>query len=81
MTEERAHMALSPEYTGSGEEKDTGSTDKLMKIQFPSTLKKQLVDDSEFVNQLGKLVKLPRSPNVDEILKKYLDYRSKKDGM
>ncbi|XP_058081174.1 protein MRG1 isoform X2 [Magnolia sinica] len=63
------------------EEKDTGSTEKLMKIQFPSTLKKQLVDDWEFVTQLGKLVKLPRNPNVDDILKKYLDYRSKKDGM
>lgn len=28
-----------------------------------------------------QLVKLPRSPNVDGILKKYLEYRSKKDGM
>ncbi|TXG59364.1 hypothetical protein EZV62_013937 [Acer yangbiense] len=28
-----------------------------------------------------QLVKLPRSPNVDEILSKYLQYRSKKDGM
>lgn len=27
-----------------------------MKIQFPSTLKKQLVDDREFVIQLGKVV-------------------------
>ncbi|KAG9440358.1 hypothetical protein H6P81_020523 [Aristolochia fimbriata] len=62
------------------EEKDTGSTEKLVKIQFPSTLKKQLVDDWEYVTQLGKLVKLPRSPNVDEILKKYLDYRLKKDN-
>ncbi|RWR82979.1 protein MRG1 [Cinnamomum micranthum f. kanehirae] len=63
------------------EEKDTGSTEKSMKIQFPSTLKKQLVDDREFVTQLGKLVRLPRNPNVDDILKKYLDYRSKKDSM
>ncbi|XP_068657087.1 protein MRG1-like [Aristolochia californica] len=62
------------------EEKDTGSTEKLVKIQFPSTLRKQLVDDWEYVTQLGKLVKLPRSPNVDEIFKKYLDYRLKKDG-
>jgi len=49
-------------------------------LQFPLTLKKQLVDDAEFVTQLGKLVKLPRSPNVDDILKKYLEYRTKKDG-
>ncbi|OVA15917.1 Chromo domain/shadow [Macleaya cordata] len=63
------------------EEKDTVSIEKLVKIQIPSTLKKQLVDDWEFVAQLGKLVKLPRSPSVDDILKKYLDYKSKKDGM
>ncbi|XP_077225214.1 MRG family protein isoform X2 [Tasmannia lanceolata] len=62
------------------EEKDIGSIEKLLKIQFPSTLKKQLVDDCGFVTQLGKLVKLPRSPNVDDILKKYLDYKVKKDG-
>ncbi|KAI3834239.1 hypothetical protein MKX03_030046 [Papaver bracteatum] len=63
------------------EEKDTISNEKLVKIQIPSTLKKQLVDDWEFVVQLGKLVKLPRSPCVDEIMKRYLDYKLKKDGM
>ncbi|KAK1589457.1 hypothetical protein Q3G72_034307 [Acer saccharum] len=60
---------------------DTLSTEKFVKIQMPATLKKQLVDDWEFINQQDKLVKLPRSPNVDEILSKYLQYRSKKDGM
>ncbi|XP_012079316.1 protein MRG1 isoform X2 [Jatropha curcas] len=60
---------------------DNLSAEKLVKIQIPSTLKKQLVDDWEFVTQQDKLVKLPRSPNVDEILTKYLEYRSKKDGM
>ncbi|KAL9461323.1 hypothetical protein AB3S75_004344 [Citrus x aurantiifolia] len=65
----------------SGTEKDNVSVEKLVKIQIPSTLKKQLVDDWEFVNQQDKLVKLPRSPNVDDILTKYLQYRSKKDGM
>ncbi|GAY50257.1 hypothetical protein CUMW_125240 [Citrus unshiu] len=60
---------------------DNVSVEKLVKIQIPSTLKKQLVDDWEFVNQQDKLVKLPRSPNVDDILTKYLQYRSKKDGM
>ncbi|KAI4327403.1 hypothetical protein L6164_019870 [Bauhinia variegata] len=54
---------------------------KLVKIQIPATLKKQLVDDWDFVTQQDKLVKLPRSPTVDEILTKYLEYRSKKDGM
>ncbi|CAN6539847.1 unnamed protein product [Malus baccata var. baccata] len=46
-------------------------------LQMPQTLKKQLVDDCQFITHLGKLVKLPRTPNVDDIFKKYLDYRSK----
>ncbi|CAO2828219.1 unnamed protein product [Amaranthus hypochondriacus] len=62
------------------DEKESISADKFVKIQMPSTLKKQLVDDWEFVTQKDKLVKLPRSPNVDEVLKKYLDYRTRKDG-
>ncbi|XP_034913066.1 protein MRG1 isoform X1 [Populus alba] len=65
----------------SGMEKDNLPVEKLVKIQIPSTLKKQLVDDWEFVTQQDKLVKLPRSPNVDDILTKYLEYMSKKDGM
>ncbi|TYI54138.1 hypothetical protein E1A91_D11G054600v1 [Gossypium mustelinum] len=65
----------------SGVEKDNSSMEKLVKIQIPSTLKKQLVDDWDFVTQQDKLVKLPRSPNVDDILTKYLEYRSKKDGI
>ncbi|GAV74862.1 MRG domain-containing protein/Tudor-knot domain-containing protein [Cephalotus follicularis] len=62
-------------------EKDNVPVEKLVKILIPSTLKKQLVDDWEFVAQQDKLVKLPRSPTVDDILTKYLEYRSKKDGM
>ncbi|KAI3500390.1 hypothetical protein L1887_36211 [Cichorium endivia] len=62
-------------------EKENASVEKPVKIQIPSALKKQLVDDWEFVNHQDKLVKLPRSPNVDDILAKYLEYRSKKDGM
>ncbi|XP_019174693.1 PREDICTED: protein MRG1-like isoform X2 [Ipomoea nil] len=50
-------------------------------IQIPSSLKKQLVDDCEFITHLGKLVQLPRSPSVNEILSKYSDYRLKKDGI
>ncbi|XP_078170988.1 MRG family protein isoform X3 [Carex rostrata] len=61
-------------------EKEKKPQESPLMLQFPLTLKKQLVDDAEFVTQLGKLVKLPRSPNVDDILKKYLEYRTKKDG-
>ncbi|KAJ4834603.1 hypothetical protein Tsubulata_024480 [Turnera subulata] len=65
----------------SGTEKDNLALEKLVKIQIPPALKKQLVDDWEFVSQQDKLVKLPRSPNVDDILTKYLEFVSKKDGM
>ncbi|SPT15772.1 unnamed protein product [Triticum aestivum] len=61
-------------------EKERRSSESLLMSQFPVTLKKQLVDDWEFVTQLGKLVKLPRSPTVDGILTKYLEYRVKKDN-
>ncbi|XP_058221136.1 protein MRG1-like isoform X3 [Rhododendron vialii] len=32
------------------------------------------------IDSVEKLVRLPRNPNVDDILKKYLDHRLKKDG-
>ncbi|CAN1343162.1 Protein MRG1 [Linum perenne] len=67
--------------TDSTAEKGNASIDKLGKIQIPSTLKKQLVDDWDFVTQQEKLVKLPRSPTVDDILAKYLEYKSKKEGV
>ncbi|KAK2445647.1 hypothetical protein P8452_23258 [Trifolium repens] len=54
--------------------------DKLVNIQIPPTLRKQLVDDFEFITHLGKLVKLPRTPNVNDIFKTYFDYRLKKSG-
>ncbi|KAL1540897.1 Protein mrg1 [Salvia divinorum] len=60
---------------------DNPTTENLIKIQIPPSLKKRLVDDWEFITQQNKLVKLPRSPNVDDILTKYLEHRSKKDGM
>ncbi|KAL3637665.1 hypothetical protein CASFOL_018113 [Castilleja foliolosa] len=60
---------------------DNRALEKLIKIQIPPNLKKRLVDDCEQVTQQNKLVKLPRSPSVDEILAKYLEIRSKKDGI
>lgn len=53
---------------------------KHVNIHIPSMLKKQLIDDCESTTHLGKLVKLPRSPNVVEILSEYHDYRLKRDG-
>ncbi|XP_024024846.1 protein MRG2 isoform X2 [Morus notabilis] len=62
--------------------KDNGAVfmEKLVNIQMPPTLKKQLNDDSVFVTNMGKLVKLPRTPNVHDIFNTYVDYREKKDG-
>lgn len=65
---------------GKKRKNDASKVEKLVNIQIPVKLKKQLVDDSEFVTHLGKLVKLPRTPNVEDIMKKYLEYRLKKDG-
>ncbi|KAL4301649.1 hypothetical protein AHAS_Ahas17G0322000 [Arachis hypogaea] len=61
-------------------EKPEVPPDKLVSIQIPPTLRKQLVDDCEFITHLGKLVKLPRTPNVNDIMKNYFDYRLKKCG-
>ncbi|EOY15820.1 MRG family protein, putative isoform 4 [Theobroma cacao] len=61
-------------------EKSAVPSEKIVSIQLPLTLRKQLVNDCEFITHLGKLVKLPRIPTVEDILKMYLDYRSKKDG-
>ncbi|KAJ8763259.1 hypothetical protein K2173_026160 [Erythroxylum novogranatense] len=60
--------------------KDKGAIpmEKLINLQIPAALKNQLVDDCESINHLGKLVKLPRKPNVDDILKKYVNHRLKK---
>ncbi|CAI0465107.1 unnamed protein product [Linum tenue] len=61
-------------------DKGTLALDKSASLQIPSKLKKQLIDDCEFITNLGKLVKLPRNPCVDDILSKYCAYRLKKDG-
>ncbi|RVW40451.1 hypothetical protein CK203_024831 [Vitis vinifera] len=34
-----------------------------------------------YIDFFLQLVRLPRAPTVDKILKKYLDYRIKRDGM
>lgn len=62
------------------EKEDDAQVGKPVKIQIPPTLKKQLVDDWESITQQDKLIKLPRSPNVDTILSKYMEYNSLKDG-
>ncbi|CAH1451113.1 unnamed protein product [Lactuca virosa] len=60
--------------------KGTVSYEKLIDIHIPSSLKKHLVNYSEYITHMGKLVKLPCSPNVDDILTLYLEHRSNKDG-
>ncbi|CAI9115886.1 OLC1v1016899C1 [Oldenlandia corymbosa var. corymbosa] len=60
-------------------EKAAPSSEKHINIPIPPALRKQLLDDWESVKKSNKLVKLPRSPNVDEIMSKYQDYRQKKE--
>ncbi|KAE8715656.1 F-box family protein [Hibiscus syriacus] len=57
------------------------SSEKLVNIRIPLTLKKHLINDCEFITHLGKLFILPRTPSVEDILKMYLDYRYKKDNI
>ncbi|KAL3514417.1 hypothetical protein ACH5RR_027134 [Cinchona calisaya] len=61
-------------------EKAVTLTEKRVNIHIPPALKRQLTDDWECITHLDKLVKLPRSPNVEEILSKYHDYRLEKDS-
>ncbi|KAI3660147.1 hypothetical protein MP638_002544 [Amoeboaphelidium occidentale] len=54
-----------------------------IRIPIPDNLKAQLIDDWENVTKNRRLVSLPRSPTVAEILSEYKEYRSKqklKDG-
>nr|XP_043637048.1 protein MRG1-like [Erigeron canadensis] len=59
--------------------KGTASYGKLIDLQIPPTLKKHLVNHWEYITHMGKLVKLPCSPNIDDILKLYLEQQSNKD--
>ncbi|GMI82668.1 MORF related gene 2 [Hibiscus trionum] len=85
-----AHVSLRNPKGGRGKRQKNDSickavpsniSEKLVKIHIPLTLKKQLINDCEFITHLGKLVKLPRTPNVEDILKMYIDYRYEKDNM
>ncbi|KAJ0024595.1 hypothetical protein Pint_08713 [Pistacia integerrima] len=55
--------------------------ENFVNLQIPPTLQKQLVDDCGSITHLGKLVKLPCTPTVDDILEKYRHYRLEKDGL
>ncbi|KAL9664125.1 hypothetical protein QQ045_019522 [Rhodiola kirilowii] len=50
---------------------------KAVDIRVPQSLRKQLSQDCELVAQMGELVNLPCSPNVEEILHMYIDNRLK----
>ncbi|KAJ0235696.1 Protein MRG2 [Hirschfeldia incana] len=55
-------------------------SDNLLTFNIPPALRKQLTDDCKFITQMQKLVELPRSPSVDDILKKYTDSKMEKHG-
>ncbi|KAK1392412.1 Chromatin modification-related protein eaf3 [Heracleum sosnowskyi] len=84
-TDEDVHNQLA-KNTKSGHKRKEKQSDEIllseenMNIELPRMLKKQLVNDCEFVTHLGKLVKLPRTPNVDDILKKYFTFKVKRNN-
>lgn len=50
-----------------------------MRLEIPDLLKAQLVDDWEWVTKDNRLVPLPRSPTVQEILDRYAATQPRKD--
>ncbi|KAF8152350.1 MRG-domain-containing protein [Crassisporium funariophilum] len=55
-------------------EEDDSNKRPEMKLNIPETLRARLVDDWERVTKHNQLVKLPRSPNVVELLSQYAEY-------
>uniref|UniRef100_A0A2P2M343 Chromatin modification-related protein EAF3 isoform X2 n=1 Tax=Rhizophora mucronata TaxID=61149 RepID=A0A2P2M343_RHIMU len=53
----KSNVAKGKKRKGDSNIENNLSVEKLVKIQIPSTLKKQLVDDWEFVNQQDKVCK------------------------
>ncbi|KAF8734423.1 MRG protein, partial [Rhizoctonia solani] len=57
-----------------GREEDEATKKPEMKLEIPDVLKVQLVDDWEAVTKSNRLVPLPRTPNVQEILTGFKDW-------
>ncbi|KAJ7543973.1 hypothetical protein O6H91_09G060600 [Diphasiastrum complanatum] len=64
----------------SPEMKDGEEADLVLRIPLPGILKKQLVDDWELITQQRKLVKLPRTPNANEVLMKFFEYKKQQEA-
>ncbi|CAE6389024.1 Chromatin modification-related protein EAF3 [Rhizoctonia solani AG-1 IB] len=57
-----------------GREEDEATKKPEMKLEIPDVLKVQLVDDWEAVTKSNRLVPLPRTPNVQEILTSFKEW-------
>ncbi|CAE6470104.1 unnamed protein product [Rhizoctonia solani] len=57
-----------------GREEDEATKKPEMKLEIPEVLKVQLVDDWEAVTKSNRLVPLPRTPNVQEILTSFKEW-------
>ncbi|KAJ7730901.1 MRG-domain-containing protein [Mycena maculata] len=60
--------------TKRGRDDPDGNRRPEMKLNIPEQIKTKLVDDWETVTKDNKLVSLPRSPTVDELLKEFEAY-------
>lgn len=56
----------------------SASVEEVPGIVFPSALKRQLVDDWEFITKEQKLVPLPREPTVSGVLSAWLHSKSRR---
>lgn len=57
----------------------TAETEEVqLELQLPAQLKKQLLDQYDAIHDDGKLISLPRRPNVMDILQNYISWVKEK---
>jgi len=65
--------------TTTSQEEQTERKKVEIKLSLPAVLKKQLVDDWDWITREKKIVPLPRKPTVAEILDQFLQTKKKVD--
>ena len=63
------------------QETEEAAEEATVKILMPFTLKKRLVDDWEHVTQSKKLVRLPCTTTISQVLKQFLDSKKDRKGV
>lgn len=64
---------------GGGAGADSG--EEQLQIELPAVLQKQLLDQYDAIHDEGKLLQLPRRPNVMQVFQQYVQYVREKQGV